>query len=157
MRADHAGRAAVPLLALLPMTMALAGAAFDQRDHLGFTLWRSACRSAGLTPASVMAFTLQLLPGAVIGALLGGLLVLCVGIVLRRSGGLAGISLAAHGGCVFGMAGGMLLCTALLPPTLMLAVEPLLAAVAATWLWRHSRSARAVASVKPPSRPLTSA
>jgi hypothetical protein len=157
MRVDQARRAAAPLLALFPMAMALAGAALDQRDHLGFTLWRSACRSAGLTPASVMTFTLQLLPSAVIGALLGGLLVLCFGIFLRRSVGLAGVSLAAHAGCLIGMAVGMLLCMTLLPPTLMLAVEPLLAATAAAWLWRHSRSARPVASVKSPSRQLTSA
>jgi hypothetical protein len=156
-RVDLARRAAAPLLALLPMAVALAGVAFDQRDHLGFTLWSSACRSAGLTPASVMTFTLQLLPSAVIGALLGGLLVLCFGILLRRSGALADISLAAHVGCLIGMAVGMLLCMALLPPTLMLAVEPLLAATAAAWLWRHSCSARPAASVKPPSRQLTSA
>jgi len=157
MRVDRARRAAAPLLALFPMAMAVAGAALDQRDHLGFTLWRSACRSAGLTPASIMTFTLQLLPGAVIGALLGGLLVLCFGIFLRRSAGLAGISLAAHAGCLLGMVAGMLLCMALLPPALMLAVEPLLAGAVAAWLWRHGRSVRAAASVKSPSRPLTSA
>ena len=61
--------------ALLPMTLALAGACIDERAHLGFSNWRSACRAAGLPLSSLLSFTLELLPTAVLGALVGGIAV----------------------------------------------------------------------------------
>jgi hypothetical protein len=116
-------------LALLPMAAALAGAFVDERVRLGVTTWRSACRSSGMAPASVIAFTLELLPCAVIGALIGGLAVLTFAlrtasvISMRRS-------LAAHLGCAVTMPAGVLLCAIALPLPLMLAADVVLAALA---------------------------
>jgi len=148
-RTERAPRFAAPALALLPMVLAFTGASIDQRSRLGITLWRNACRSAGLTFTSLASFTLQLLPWAVTGALLGGGLVLWVGISRRHSASMAHAALAAHAGCLLGMVGGMLLCAAFLPQWLMLIVEPLLACGAAAWWWRHSDRPRSRASVEP--------
>lgn len=66
-------------------------------------------------------------------------------------------ALAAHGGCVFGMAGGLLLCTLTLPLPLMLGAEGLLAALAAGWLFRRIHERNSGASVKPRTAALASA
>ena len=58
-------------LALLPMAFAVPGAWIDEQHHLGFSTWRSACRSAGVTLESLVIFTLDLLPAALIGMVLG--------------------------------------------------------------------------------------
>jgi hypothetical protein len=122
----------VPLLALalLPMAAALAGAFLDERLTAGVTVWRSACRASGLALGSVIAFTLELLPCAVIGALAGGLAVLAFAVV---SGSAASMrrSLAAHLGCVVAMPISLLLCALALPLPLMLAADALLAGLAA--------------------------
>jgi hypothetical protein len=117
-------------LALLPMTAALAGASVDERLRLGVTVWRSACRSSGLAPGSVIAFTLELLPCAVIGALIGGLAVLAFAV---RAASVSSMrrSLAAHLGCAVTMPVGVLLCAIALPLPLMLAADALLAGCAA--------------------------
>ena len=67
----------------LPMVLAVTGAWLDEQARLGFSTWQSACRSAGLSPRSVLIFTLELLPTAVIGALLGGLIVQLCGALAR--------------------------------------------------------------------------
>ena len=120
----HSSQAA--LLALLPMGMAAAGAALDERTKRGFTLWRDACRAAGVTLASLLNFTVTLLPGAVTGLLLGSLVILLIGASDCRGGRMAHTSLAAHLGCLLGMAAGMLLCVTLLPLSSMLVIEPVL-------------------------------
>jgi hypothetical protein len=56
----------------------------DERTHLGFTNWRSACRASGLSIESLTFFTFELLPTAVVGALVGALLVLAVAIQSRH-------------------------------------------------------------------------
>jgi len=112
-------------LAAIPMTCAVFGALVDERARLGFSQWRSACRASGLTLESLVRFTLQLLPGAVLGALLGGLAVLGAGILLRHRGCAAG-ALGAHAACAIGMALGLLLCVLPLPVPLLLAGEALL-------------------------------
>ena len=145
-------------LALLPMGGALVGAAVDERLHLGFSNWLSVCRSAQLSPASLVVFTFQLLPFAIIGFLTAALAVQVAGILLRRIGCVAQATLAAHSGCLTGMAASLLLCT--LAPLLpwMLAAEALLAALAAAWLFgRLQKSVRGGASVNPPMRTPTSA
>jgi hypothetical protein len=117
-------------LAVLPMAAALAGASVDERLRLGVTVWRSACRSSGLEPGSVIAFTLELLPCAVIGALLGGLAVLALAM---RAASVASMrrSLAAHLGCAVTMPVGVVLCAIALPLPLMLAADVVLAGSAA--------------------------
>ena len=107
-------------LALLPMFLSVIGVAVDEMTHLGFTTWRAACRAAGLSLTSLAAFTLQLLPSAVIGALTGGLIVLVAGFTRRR---IAGGALAAHAGCALAMGPGLLLCASGVVWPLALGVE----------------------------------
>jgi hypothetical protein len=130
------------LLTFVPMILAMLGGAVDQYTHLGFTLWRDACRSAGLTVGALCTFTLELLPMAVVGLLLGGLVVLAVGWLNRAEPCAARASLATHAGCALGMAVGMLLCTLFLSPLVMLIVEPVLAVAVSIWLLRASVSPR---------------
>lgn len=139
------------------MALALTGAAFDEYAHLGYSTWLSACRAAGPSLGSLVRFTLELLPGAVIGMLAGGLLVLVSGVRHRKGGCAARTSLAAHGGCAAGMAGGLLLCMLPVPVPLMLIAEAALAAAAAVWLFRRGGVPSTDASVNPPTRLLTSA
>lgn len=117
-------------LALLPMAAALAGAFIDERLTAGVTVWRSACRASGLALGSVIAFTLELLPCAVIGALVGGLAVLVFSMG-AGSPASARRSLAAHLGCAVAMPVSVLLCALALPLPLMLAADALLAGLAA--------------------------
>src|SRR5262245_40492926 len=95
------------VFALIPMALGLAGACFDERTRLGFSAWRTACRDGGLTLASLLTFTLQLLPTAVAGVLLGAFAVSIAGIVRAD---VRAAALAGHGGCVLGMAAGVPLC-----------------------------------------------
>jgi hypothetical protein len=136
--------ARVVALALVPMLGALAGALVDERLRLGVTVWRSACRASGLALRPVVAFTFELLPCAVIGALLGGLVVLASafasgsGAVLR-----ARHSLGAHLGCVLAMPVGLILCALALPVPIMLAGEAVLAGLVALTVVRLLDGARA--------------
>jgi len=123
-------------LAPLPMLLAVLGAALDEHRNLGFSTWRNACRSSGLSLSSLFTFTLDLLPSAVIGALAGGVLLQLLGICLRHRRGVATASLAAHGGCSLGMAAGLPLCVLPVPVSWVLAGEMLLAAVVAMLLRR---------------------
>jgi hypothetical protein len=115
-------------LALLPMVASLIGAAVDERLRLGVTVWRAACRAEGLTLRSLVVFTAELLPGAIIGALLGGLVLLALAI---GSNVRARQSLAAHLGCTVAMPIGAVLCALALPLPLMFAAEALIAGAAA--------------------------
>lgn len=120
----HLGAA---VLALVPMAFAVLGGALDERAHLGYTLWRAACRAAGVTTGSLLVFTLELLPGAVIGALLGGSVLMIAGVVMWYRTRSARAMLSAHAGCTFGMAGGLLICAFVPSLPLMLVGEALLA------------------------------
>jgi len=131
----------VLLLAWLPSGLAACGAWLDERRALGFTIWRSACRASGLSLSSLATFTLELLPAAVIGALLGGLLVLCASAGQRR--GCARDALAAHAGCALAMPIGLLLCAVALPWPLALASEALVASLAAVGVWWIARIRKA--------------
>jgi hypothetical protein len=128
----------VLLLAWLPMGLATLGAWLDERRALGFTIWRGACRASGISLASIATFTLELLPTAVIGALLGGVLVLALG---QRAG--ARDALAAHAGCVLAMPAGLLLCASAWPWPLTLAAEAALAALVAAGMWWLTRIRKA--------------
>src|SRR5687768_10333696 len=112
-------------LALLPMAGALVGVAVDETLHLGYSNWLSACRAAGLSAASLIVFTLELLPTGVMGFLLTGLAVQACGILLRRDHCVARATLAAHAGCLLGMVAGLVLCTLSLPLPWMLGAEAL--------------------------------
>jgi len=131
----------VVLLSWLPMALASLGAWLDERRALGFTIWREACRAGGISWPSLATFTLELLPTAVIGALLGGLLVLCVGARGRPAG--ARGALAAHAGCALAMPIGVLLCASSLPWPLTLAAETVLAALVAGSAWWLTRIRKA--------------
>lgn len=114
----------VAALAAVPMLGAVAGAALDERHHLGYSTWRTACRSAGPRIPTLIDFTLQLLPSATIGLLLAGLLVLAAGLLLPRR--VAKNCAAAHVGCAVTLPAMLMLC-ALLPPWWMLAADAILA------------------------------
>ena len=145
-------------LALVPMVFASAGAALDEYWRLGFSTWRSACRAAGFSPASLVSFTLELLPSAVIGALLGGIAVQIIGLCLRHRAALARASLAAHGGCAVAMTAALPLCALSLPLPFVLAAEATLAVACAALLFRLLRNkASCGASVIVPTRTLPSA
>jgi hypothetical protein len=118
------------------MTLAVLGAALDEHRNLGFSNWRSACRSAGLSLSSLFTFTLQLLPSAVLGVLAGGAALQILGICLRHKKGVARASLAAHGGCSLGMAACLPLCLLPVPVPWLLGAEALVAALAAMLLGR---------------------
>ena len=122
------------ILALIPMALGMAGAAFDEWTRLGFSSWRVACREAGPTLGSLLTFTIQLLPTAVAGLLAGGLIVLLVG-ALRRDRHAGTAAVAAHGGCIAGMSAGLPLCLLALPMPLILGVETLLTAAFAWFLF----------------------
>ncbi len=122
-------RVRIVALSMLPMGGALAGACVDERLDFGYTIWRASCRASGFAVRSVMEFTLQLLPCAVIGALIGGLVVLALALRTRHAPR-AHESLAAHAGCVLAMPVGLVLCALALPLPLMLAAEAAIAAAA---------------------------
>ena len=123
-------------LSLLPMACAMLGAVLDERGHLGFSNWRSACRAAGLSLPSLVTFTFELLPTALVGALSGGFIVLVIGASQRRQRSMAVGSLAAHGGCVIGMCVGLPLCVLPFPLPWLMGTEALLAVGCATLLYR---------------------
>jgi hypothetical protein len=127
-----AARPITALLAIVPMAFALVGAWWDEHTHLGFTTWLSACRGAGVRFASVLDFSLQLLPFAVLGVLAGGLLLLIVAFAGRhRATGVAHCILPAHAGCALAMVPGLLLCASGVAWPLALGAELALAATAA--------------------------
>jgi hypothetical protein len=131
-------RARIALLAFLPTAGATLGAVLDERTRLGFSTWRSACRTDGISLLSVMQFTWQLLPNAILGALLGGFVVVCLGIHWRRCSQ-ATECVAAHLGCVLTMPLGVLACALAFPVTLMPYADAALAAGAALLLWKVLR------------------
>jgi len=140
-RSSWAATGRLVALATLPMMLATAGAGVDEWRALGFTTWRSACRATGISLPSIATFTLELLPTAVVGALLGGLLVLVVG--LRHPATFARGALAAHASCVLVMPLGLLLCASAWPWALTLAAETTLAAFVAVGAWWFTRIRRA--------------
>jgi hypothetical protein len=115
---------------------AIVGGMIDESAHLGFTNWQSACRASGFSFGSLLGFTFELLPTAVIGALLGGLVVLGIAFESRHRAGEAGACLAAHAGCALVMPIGLILCALALPVPLMFAAEVALAVAAAYLLTR---------------------
>lgn len=129
----------VTLLALLPTSLAAAGAVIDESRFLGVTTWRTACRAAGLSLSSVAAFTWQLLPNMIAGALLGAFLVLSLGWLSRNRVELVRECTAAHLGCVLAMPLALLGCALALPISMMPVVDLALAAITAMLLLRAFR------------------
>jgi NhaP-type Na+/H+ or K+/H+ antiporter len=132
-------KARVTLLALLPTSLAAAGAAIDESRSLGVTTWRTACRAAGLSLPSVTAFTWQLLPNMIAGALLGALLLLGAGWLSRHREERVREYTAAHLGCFLAMPLALLACALSLPMALMPLADLMLAAIAAMLLLRALR------------------
>lgn len=121
-------------LAAISPAFALVGGFIDERVNLGFTTWLSACRASGLSISSLTHFTLELMPTAVVGALLGALVVLVLAFVGRARTGNLETCLAAHAGCAIAMPIGLVLCALALPVPLMLVAEVALAVAAANFL-----------------------
>ena len=136
-------------LAGISPACAVVGGIVDERAHLGFTNWRSACRASGVSLQSLTYFTLELLPTAVVGALLGGVLVL-IGAFLSRHGRGSADCLAAHAGCAIAMPVGLVLCSLAMPVPLMLVAEVALAGLAAALL---RNAARRPDEIRIPSHP----
>ncbi len=118
-------------LSLLPAIGMFAGAVFDERHHLGVTNWRAACRAAGLSPRSILVFTYELLPTAIVGLLAGALLVVAWGITARHRPGMPQACFAAHLGCIAALPLMLPLCALALPPAVTLLTDALLGALAA--------------------------
>ena len=119
----------------VPMLGAFVGGWLDERHHLGFTTWRSACRAAGLRLQTLIDFTFQLLPGAICGLLAGGALLLALGIARRHTSDAANC-FAGHAGCMLTLPAGLLLCASALPLPLMLLADVAIALLAALVLMR---------------------
>ena len=140
--------ARLTVLASMSPAGAVLGGAVDEHLRLGFTVWRSACRASGISISSVIAFTLELLPNAVIGALLGALLVQVLAFSMRRRQGSVETGLAAHTGCVIAMPAGLTLCALALPVAWMLLAEIALAVLAAFCVMalagRHAKTSATV-------------
>jgi hypothetical protein len=144
-------------LAMVPMLFAAAGAAIDERLHQGFTIWRSACRAGGLTLASLVSFTFDLLPLALLGLLVGVMaLQFAVAATWYRPTG-ARVALGAHAGCLLGMAASLLLCLVIASPGWMLTVELSVAAGLAAALSRRPVKHPCDASVALPTRAASNA
>jgi hypothetical protein len=120
------------LAAIVPLC-ALAGGWLDELDHLGFTAWSSACRAGGFSFASLLVFTFELLPRAVIGALSGGLAMQLLAFAQRHRACHADEILATHAGCMLTMPAGLILCALAWPIPLMLVAEMVLA-MSGAWL-----------------------
>jgi hypothetical protein len=123
-------------LAAISPACAVLGGFIDERSHFGFTNWRSACRTAGISPLSLLHFTLELLPMAVIGSLLGGMVVLMQAFTTRDRPLAADTCLAAHLGCVVAMPLGLVLCALAMPVPAMLIAE-IVAAVVVGYCLQH--------------------
>lgn len=118
-------------LAFVPALGMFAGAIIDERHHLGVTNWRAACRAADFSPRSILVFTYELLPTAIIGLLTGALLVVAWGIAARHRDGMPQTSIAAHLGCIAALPLMLPLCALALPPAVTLLTDALLGALAA--------------------------
>jgi hypothetical protein len=118
-------------LAAISPASAMLGGLIDERLRQGFTSWLGACRASGYSLRSVVDFTLQLLPNAIIGALIGTLLVLFLAFSARHRTGSIHECLAAHAGCVIAMPAGLLLCALALPFGLTFVLEIAIAAFVA--------------------------
>jgi hypothetical protein len=141
-KASHIPGLRAVSLAMVPMALALAGAVFDERMHLGFSTWRAACRAAGVSLTSLVGFTVQLMPTAVLAALAGGLAIQATGVLQRHQRGAVATATAAHGGCALGMSAGLILCTYSLSVPVLLGIEILLTATGAWALsWQVRRRA----------------
>lgn len=122
------------LLALIPPWFATIGAMLDEAHHLGFTNWTSACRGTGISLGSLLHFTWVLLPGAVIGALSGGLVLQLLAFQLRREPGHAANCVAVHFSCMATMPIGLVLCALAWPVPAMLLADVALGAAGALLL-----------------------
>ena len=137
------------LVAVIPMLGALVGAWFDERRHLGFTTWRSACRGAGLDLAVLADFTRQLLPTAIAGLLAGGVILLGIGFFVRRHAGHARLCLAAHAGCALTLPIALFICASALPVPLMFAADAAITLAVAATLLRLTQPASRRATAHP--------
>lgn len=136
-------------LAVVPMAGAVVGACIDERLHYGYSNWVSVCRASGFRFASLVSFTLDLLPMALVGMLAGGLILQFVGATLWFRRGGARLALAAHAGCGIGMLASLALCTLASSISWMLGVELFVAIAAAMVLCRWPAPRTDCATVHP--------
>jgi len=128
---NYVRTARLACLSAIPPAVAVIGGLLDERTHLGFTNWRSACRASGISLTSLLHFTFELLPMAVMGALLGGMVVLGRAVATRNRPRAADDCLAAHLGCAISMPLGLFLCALAVPVPTMLVAEISVAVIAA--------------------------
>jgi hypothetical protein len=122
-------------LVVLPSLGGLLGVLVDEQRHLGFTNWRAACRAAGPSLRSLIVFTRELLPSAIVGMLGGALIVVLIGAAARRIDAARGC-FAAHLGCFAAMPLMLFVCAFAPSPAVMLVADVALAALFATLFLR---------------------
>jgi hypothetical protein len=120
---------------ILPSLGGLAGALIDERRNLGFTNWRAACRAAGPSLQSLLVFTRELLPSAVVGVLAGAFCIVLVAIVARGTEAARGC-FAAHLGCFAAMPLMLAVCVLVPSAAAMLVADVVLGALAAMLVLR---------------------
>ncbi len=123
------------------------GALFDELRFLGFTNWRTACLAEGPSLQTLLVFTRELLPSAIVGMLTGAFLVVLIGVAARRADSAAHSCLAAHLGCFVSMPLMLAVCAFAPSAAVMLVTDVMLAALAAMLILRVvSRRPRAPAA-----------
>ena len=99
------------------------------------------------SPQSLIVFTRELLPSAIVGLLAGALLIVVAGILARRDSRAAQSCLAAHLGCAAAMLLMLPVCALALPPAISLLTDVLLGALATVFALRLvTRRPRALAA-----------
>jgi hypothetical protein len=136
-------------LSLLPSLGVTIGALVDERRQAGFSTWRSACRAAGVDFGSLLSFTWQLLPHAIIGLLIGGIAVQILGWVFRDRGTTVEECAATHLGCLLAMPVALLLCAQPIPAIAMPFADTLLATALALSLLRPVSGRRSAGRFHP--------
>jgi hypothetical protein len=135
------------VLAVLPTLGLWGGALLDERRNLGFTNWAAACRAGGASLQSILVFTRELLPSAIVGLLAGGLLIVLAAVITRHNSQATRSCLAAHAGCALSMPLMLPVCALALSPAITLAMDALLGALATVFALRlMTRRPRAVAA-----------
>lgn len=138
------------ILAAIVPWFAAVGAMFDEAHHLGFTIWQSACRTSGVSFGSVLHFTWELLPTALAGALIGGLILQLIAFTLRREPQHAAACLSVHLGCVLTMPASLLICALAWPVPAMLLADVALAVMVALLLgFRWNRQSPEASALHP--------
>lgn len=146
---DFISRARLLVLALLPTAGAAGGAWFDEYTRQGVSIWLSTCSADGLSWRSMLVFTWQLLPDMIVGTLLGGLMLVCVGTYWRGHPHLRAECTAAHLGCMVAMPLALFACSLSLSAGAMPVLDLVLTALVAFALLPFVRRLARASAVHP--------